>query len=199
MRIMDIKSIPEFPSYYCTNEGVILDKFFRPVKEYCSEEPEFYPPWKVPKKKKKINPYKMIYLKRNDKGFLRSVHTIVAKTWVPNPRPDIFTICDHIDRNEHNNHPSNLRWVNTSLNCKNKTGMNAYFVKFIKKRKKWIPKNKWQSRVMVDGIKNYLGYYKTFREAYLVSKKFKQENFEHNYKYAVNESPRASKYLFLDE
>ena len=200
---MDIKRIPTFPDYFCTSDGIILDKFFRPVPIYPinTQEPPFYPPWKVPKHTKKINPYKMVYLKRNSsdkRGVLNTVHSIVAKTWVANPRPDIFHVVDHIDRNEHNNHPSNLSWLTHTLNCQNNDGLNVDFVKTHKKNGKFFKINMWRSRVTLNGKCELLGMYKTFLEAYVASKKFKQENFQRNYKYIVNESPRACQYLFLD-
>ena len=201
---MNIKRIPTFPDYYCTNDGIILDKFFRNVPIYPkkSQELPFYPPWKVPKTKKKINPYKMVYLKRKPykRCALKSVHSIVATTWVSNPRPDIFKTIDHIDRNEHNNHPSNLRWVTHAMNGQNNDGLNCYFVK-----KQKLPNgrfktiNKWYARVTLSGVRHSLGMYDTFREGYLVSNKFKRDNFLRNYKYMIeDESPRVSNYLFLD-
>ena len=202
---MNIKRIPSFPDYYCTNDGTILDKYFRPVPIYPinDQEPPFYPPWKVLKHKKKIYPYKMVYLKRKSsdkRGVVNTVHSIVAKTWVTNPRPDIFHVVDHIDRNEHNNHPSNLRWVTHAMNGQNNDGLNCYFVEKQKLPNGLFKKiNKWYARVTVAGVRHSLGMYDTFLEGYLVSNKFKRDNFLRNYKYIIeDESPRVSKYLFLD-
>ena len=203
---MNIKRIPSFPEYYCTNEGIILDKLFRPVKTYQTNEPPFYPPWKVPKNPKKFCEYERVYLKRRSekgKGTLKTVHTIVAKTWVNNPRPDIFNIVDHIDRNEHNNHPTNLRWVNRFINRQNNSCLNVTFIKrmHVKKGKKiktLFCVNKWRSSVRINNKNHQLGMYKTFLEAYRVAKRFKEENLERNYKYLCDESPRVSQYLFLE-
>ena len=193
---MDIKRIARFPDYFCSSEGTILDKFFRPVKTYQSIEPPFYPPWKVPKTQKKLNPYKMVYLN----GIVNSIHSIVAKTWVDNPRPDIFNIVDHIDRNEHNNHKSNLRWVNRTINRQNNSCLNVTFIKKmrVKNGKTLYTVRRWRATVTIDNKCNHLGMYKTFLEAYRVAKRFKEDNLMRNYKYLCDDSPRISKYLFFE-
>ena len=46
-------------------------------------------------------------------------HRLVAQAFLTNPRPDIFDIVDHIDRNRANNHYTNLRYVDHQLNALN--------------------------------------------------------------------------------
>ena len=48
------------------------------------------------------------------------IHQLVASKFLPAPTEENLVI-DHIDRNRHNNHASNLRWVNHSVNATNKT------------------------------------------------------------------------------
>jgi hypothetical protein len=50
----------------------------------------------------------------------RHVHRVVARAFVPNPRPDIFNMVDHIDCDRLNNHYTNLRWVDAALNSANR-------------------------------------------------------------------------------
>lgn len=45
------------------------------------------------------------------------VHTLVATMFIPNPHG--LTEVDHIDRNRHNNHVSNLRWTTHQQNMDN--------------------------------------------------------------------------------
>ena len=79
----------------------------------------------------------------------RDVHSIVGRTWVWNPNPEKFRVCDHIDGNSQNNHASNLRWVDYTLNALNKKDRKLAY-KYKKMRKNgmsiW-----WRSRVVVRG------------------------------------------------
>jgi hypothetical protein len=57
----------------------------------------------------------MLY--RDKTPYTKTIHRLVAKTFVDNPHnyPDI----DHIDRNPKNNSASNLRWVTRCMNNSN--------------------------------------------------------------------------------
>ena len=50
------------------------------------------------------------------------VHRLVAQAFVHNPRPDIFTVVDHIDHIRTHNHYTNLRWVSRKFNQTNQLG-----------------------------------------------------------------------------
>ena len=52
---------------------------------------------------------------KNYKQIKRSIHQLVAETFIPNP--DNYTEIDHIDRNKLNNHYTNLRWVSRFENA----------------------------------------------------------------------------------
>ena len=100
------------------------------------------------------------------------VHRLMARAFLHNPRPDVFTLIDHIDRNELNNEMfsgyENLRWLNTSLNALNRDTKGAYF------NQRW---KKWEARV----CNKSLGWFKTYQEAHLCSKKHKRELFSRTY------------------
>lgn len=53
-------------------------------------------------------------------GNKHKIHRIVATCLLPRCIEDDLVV-DHIDRNPHNNHASNLRWVSRSVNSKNRT------------------------------------------------------------------------------
>lgn len=43
-------------------------------------------------------------------------HVLVAEHYVPNPRPDVYNVVDHIDGDVSNNHYTNLRWCTQEMN-----------------------------------------------------------------------------------
>jgi hypothetical protein len=98
------KKIPALDRYEISKSGVVRNiKTNRLIKS------------KINPKHKRIN----IDLRLgvgNKKTFI--VSRLVALTYLPNP--DNLPVVDHIDRNIHNNHISNLRWVDSKVNMQNK-------------------------------------------------------------------------------
>ena len=62
--------------------------------------------------------YRAIKLFNDGKGRILYIHRLVAFSFCE--KQDNYNVVDHIDRNPLNNHYKNLRWVNMSLNSKNK-------------------------------------------------------------------------------
>jgi len=119
----------EFSGYYITKDG----KAYREPGRYDRNEQHG-----------KINEYGLIYLKpalrghpgrpehqyecinisiRDENGkfvkqIKRSIHQLVASAFVPNPEG--YNEIDHIDRDNRNNHYTNLRWCDHSENMRNK-------------------------------------------------------------------------------
>jgi hypothetical protein len=48
------------------------------------------------------------------------IHRVIASLFLPHPTGLNLEV-DHIDRNKHNNHASNLRWVSKTVNGQNKS------------------------------------------------------------------------------
>ena len=118
-------------------------------------------------------------------GYTRTygVNRLIAHVFVPNKRPDLFTLVDHIDRNKHNNVFSNLRWTNHSLNGYNNDAKNAFY------NKKY---GKWMARV---GQKR-LGWFKTYEEAHNVAKRFRLKLIDDTYKeLCADDSDESSTYF----
>jgi len=100
--------------------------------------------------------YKRVQLRNGDKVKNFRIHRLVAIYFLEN----INNYCDvdHIDRDKLNNNASNLRWVSSSLNCRNRkkrTNSTSKYVgvSFIKS------KQKWQSQICVDYKITYIGLF----------------------------------------
>ena len=113
--------------------------------------------------------YDQLVFWRNGHCFKFLVHRIVAESLVVNPCPYLFKIVDHIDRNQLNNSPTNLRWSNPRLNAINNS---CYNVRYLKR------KHKWESFLTErKGIRVERTLHNTFREALLSSRRKKVDKY----------------------
>ena len=100
--------------------------------------------------------YKQVALPYENTFHFLTIHRLVATAFVENDRPDIAGIVDHIDKNKHNNHASNLRWLTRSENARNCR---------IKKNNKsghtgvGQRKNKWYASITIDGKQKRTYFY----------------------------------------
>ena len=97
-----------------------------------------------------------------------NIHRLIALTFIPNPenKPCI----DHIDRDKHNNHKDNLRWVtnaenssNLSLYNTNTSGEQNVFVMNAKRGTKIY--NYFKVEYVRNGKKVVSKFFKTLEEA----------------------------------
>ena len=110
--------------------------------------------------------YYTIQIWTNKKRYDKFVHRLILEAFIPNPNPDKFTICDHINRNGRDNRVENLRWSNSKLNNYNRSNARGYY--FEKRTKQWV------ASLTYDGINKILGNFKYSihaRQAYLAAKK----------------------------
>lgn len=75
---------------------------------------------------------------KNYKQIKKSVHQLVARTFIPNPNN--YTEIDHIDRNKLNNHYTNLRWTTRFENMSSWERDDEY-------RKKLSENNRWTQNI----------------------------------------------------
>lgn len=106
--------------------------------------------------------YPCILLSKNGKHKKRSVHRIVAETFIPNlgNLPQV----NHIDGNKQNNNVNNLEWVTNGENEKHAYDMNL-------KKKNCGKKNGMaKSVIQYDLDNNFIAEYQTINEAHQKTK-----------------------------
>ena len=112
---------------------------------------------------KKITPTKRhntgYYVVRDGKNVLRRIHRMVAGTFIPNPKPDIYTDVNHKDGDKSNNEVSNLEWCSRSKNIKHaydtglrekKKGEDSPNAKITIEQAQWI----YDNYQVIDGKSN---------------------------------------------
>ena len=96
---MRIKQIPGFPDYYATSLGDILSL------KTSGTRPRFL------KGSIASNGYRMVKLRKNGKTQTKTVHYLIALTFLDKPKSNKKLVIDHIDKSKLNNKISNLRWL----------------------------------------------------------------------------------------
>ena len=121
------------------------------------------------------------------KWYYKLVHRLVASAFVHNPRPDLFHVVDHINRDPTDNRPCNLRWLTQQLNTLNNDALGCTFHKRYKK---------WWARVKVLGKSHSIGYYKPSYLAHRAAKAFREQALNRIYLKYIDEAQTAGKYFF---
>ena len=112
--------------------------------------------------------YPRVAMRKNNSAKLFCVHSLVAKTFIPNPNK----LCDvnHKDGNRANPMVSNLEWVSRRENAthgflKRKKHSKYPGVTFVKRRTP-NAKDRWKSVLFVNGKHKFLGKFDTEIQAY---------------------------------
>jgi hypothetical protein len=92
------KTIPDFPNYEITEKGKIRHKEKKKIRK-ASPSKRGYP---------------VVSLRKDGKEYLRTIHILVARTFIPNPenKPEV----NHKDGNKWNYNINNLEWVTSKEN-----------------------------------------------------------------------------------
>lgn len=110
----------------------------------------------------RANGYLKVSLCRESRPTCRSVHLLVALTFI-GPRPNGHDI-DHKNRDKQDNRAINLRYVTRSINKLNNTAKGCSFYK-----------GKWIARLYYQRTSIYIGQFETEEEAHAAYLKFKKE------------------------
>jgi len=127
--MIELKLITEFPTYKIDENGNIYSKYLK----------SFLQP------KLGDNGYYEVTLFLDGKRHYKSVHRLVAETFIPNPENKLCV--NHIDGNKLNNNVYNLEWVTHSENTKH-----AFANNLIKPRGQSISKELQDKIISYNGI-----------------------------------------------
>jgi hypothetical protein len=121
---MSFKKIKGFKNYSINEQGQVRNDITNKIKNAYANT--------------KTN-YLIVDLWENNKSYKKSVHRLVAETFIPNPlnKPTV----DHIDGNRQNNSLENLRWAtfseqNSRFNTNGLRSENILVTKYDELRKK---------------------------------------------------------------
>lgn len=94
------KQVEAFPNYIISNTGVLKNtKTKKTIKPHLSN-----------------TGYYVCSMSNNGKISSSNIHTLVAKAFVDNPNPALYTEVHHIDGDKLNNNADNLKWVTRQEN-----------------------------------------------------------------------------------
>ncbi len=142
---------------------------------------------------KRIGDHITMYISTSEKHKYLSydrhyIHRLVARAWVHNPCPEVFTVIDHINLKTHDNNRTNLRWISKGLNALNKTRKSYATPAKFKKGKRWhISETSWISKVQFKK-KPYTAYFDNEKEACANTKRVLNELFISEYDSFAKES-----------
>jgi len=142
----EYKPIEDFENYEISNLGSVRNKKTGRILKYFINKDGYY----------------KVMLWKNNKGFNKKIHQLIAQAFIENPENK--QCIDHIDNNRLNNNINNLRWATNQENSQNRqlSSNNTSGVKGVSFHKK---ANKWQAHIKIDGIKIHLGYFDNIEDA----------------------------------
>ena len=184
--------LEEFPDYEISNTGRIrrLTESKSP-KTYIGKEKRFY--------KNNAGYYTTVFLKDN-KVYCRTIHTLVAKTFIPNPNN--LSDVDHIDDNKENNNVDNLQWLSHKENMSKFFGTEKHKLSIEKakeNRKKTMELKKSNKPKKVYKIKGYYYKDKYFRTLEQLKEYLQLDTFTYNQiKYYCRKNNITKKYYPRD-
>jgi hypothetical protein len=156
--IEEFKVVPEYDDYKISNFGRV--KSLKAGREL------------ILKQQMGSTGYKQITLYKANAAKSRTIHQLMAITFLGHSASGYKLVVDHIDNNKLNNNLSNLQVVTHRHNTvkdrvgKYPTGVSKCY-------------NKYRARVTIDGTRHCLGLYKNINEAVeAIDLKLKDEDYD---------------------
>ncbi len=158
MELENFQDIKDFTNYKINENGEVYSKI---RKKFLSSKPN--------------GGYNRLTLRKDNKGYNKTVHRLLGIQYLPNPNN--FPCIDHINRNRLDNSLSNLRWVSYATNSKNKSSKKNATSSYVGVRKTPNKKKPYRAETTFQGKKYNIGYYPTELEAYEAYKQYNLEKF----------------------
>ena len=141
------KEIENYDNYMISNFGNVKNVKTGRILKTCADK----------------DGYLTIGLMRFGTGKTHKIHKLVAGAFLIKPDNEEQVLVDHINRQRHDNHYLNLRWVSKSQNNQNSSKQHNTIsiykgVSFNKVR------NKFFASIRINGKKKHLGYFETERD-----------------------------------
>ena len=109
------KDVDNFPNYEVSNLGQIRNKKTNRILKPATTK----------------HGYQIVCLRKDNKTTTRSVHSMVAKTWLVNDNPKMKTDVHHIDHDKQNNRADNLKWVSRAENMYYGTSEDVVYANYL--------------------------------------------------------------------
>lgn len=140
-----MKELKEFPGYFVTVDGKVYSAWKKQsitnkkgiiidVKHYIK-----YDNLKELKLNKDSNGYLKVTLSLNKNQYTKTVHRLVAETYIPNSNK--LPVVNHINQIKQDNRMENLEWITQQQNCEHSNCKYLYIIKNIKTNSTFEVKN----------------------------------------------------------
>lgn len=155
------KDIPEYEGLYQVSSFGNLKSLERKVNN--SNYSTRIVKEKIMKQSLSNNGYLIVSLWKNNKRTSKTVHSLVAMSFLKHIPISRKTVIDHIDNNKTNNKLSNIQIISNRENSTKdkipKTGFTGVYYRKNKKYKRYV------AFIRENGKQKYLGYFNTAKEA----------------------------------
>lgn len=123
--------------------------------------------------------YLVVALWKDNKGITKTIHRLVAETFIPNPNN--LSDVNHKDGNKQNNWVDNLEWCDRSENLIHFRGLGGNYKGGVYETNC----GKWYGQIYIDGKNRHLGTFPTKEDAQMAVQAAKKKHKTNNYYYEI--------------